>query len=130
MAQDAFERVRLVGLNDQNNGLIEQELSIREKYAPYTPQLRPWLVIIEVNMTETSLNTECTGENNGFLAWLNTKFFNFLISGAVLSPWWVITSRSCACGDNYGCNLATFNEKQMSQVFVYPGYRPIKSFLT
>ena len=74
---DAFERVRLVGLNDQNNGLIEQELSIREKYAPYTPQLRPWLVIIEVNMTETSLNTECTGENNGFLPWLSTKFFIF-----------------------------------------------------
>ena len=71
---DAFERVRLVGLNDQNNGLIEQELSIREKYAPYTPQLRPWLVIIEVNMTETSLNTECTGENNGFLPWFDTNF--------------------------------------------------------
>ena len=84
MAQDAFERVQLVGLNDlnigsndQNNGLIEQELSIREKYAPYTPQLRPWLVIIEVNMTETSLNTECTGENNGFLPWFDTKFFIF-----------------------------------------------------
>ena len=42
--------------------LVDDELGIREKYAPYTPQMRPWLVIIEVNMTEPELNTECTGE--------------------------------------------------------------------
>ena len=41
--------------------LVKDEKEIREKYAPYIPQLRPWLVIIEVNMTNTSLNTECTG---------------------------------------------------------------------
>ena len=41
--------------------LADDELGIREKYAPYDPQMRPWLVIIEVNMTDPELNTECTG---------------------------------------------------------------------
>ena len=40
---------------------LDDELGIREKYAPYDPQMRPWLVIIEVNMTDPQLNTECTG---------------------------------------------------------------------
>ena len=42
--------------------LADDELGIREKYAPYDPQMRPWLVIIEVNMTDPELNTECTGK--------------------------------------------------------------------
>ena len=45
--------------------LVRDEKEIREKFAPYIPQLRPWLVIIEVNMTNSSLNTECTGEYLG-----------------------------------------------------------------
>ena len=40
---------------------VEDEKEIREKFEPFTPQLRPWLVIVEVNMTDEKLNTECTG---------------------------------------------------------------------
>ena len=42
--------------------IVRKEKQIREKFSPYIPQLRPWLVIIEVNMTNSSLNTECTGQ--------------------------------------------------------------------
>ena len=48
------------------------------------------------------------------------------VAGAVLSPWWVVTSRSCVCGDRYGCNLQLLNEEQQTDVFVYPGFRYIK----
>ena len=51
-------------------------------------------------------------------------------AGAVLSPWWVVTSRSCICGDSYGCNLNLLNEKQKTEVFVYPGFRYIKKSRT
>ena len=42
--------------------IVEDLKLIREKYAPFIPQLRPWLVIVEVNMTDEAKNTECTGE--------------------------------------------------------------------
>ena len=62
----------------------------------------------------------------------------------MLSPWWVVSSRSCACGDKwvpaadtdlhltlslprYGCNLRTLNDKENSTIWVYPGYRTVKS---
>ena len=48
-------------------------------------------------------------------------------TGAVVSPWWVITSRSCLCGDQYGCKLARHNDNDKYKVFVYPGFRYIKS---
>ena len=89
---------------------IDEQNDLKKKYAPFVPQMRPWLVIVEVNMTEVTLNTECTG--------------------AVLSPWWVVTSRSCVCGDSYGCNLQLLNEKQKTEVFVYPGFRYIKKSKT
>ena len=40
----------------------DSSVNLTAKYAPYIPNPRPWLVIIEVNMTNSSLNTECTGE--------------------------------------------------------------------
>ena len=45
----------------------------------------------------------------------------------MVSPWWVITSRSCLCGDQYGCKLARHNDNVNYRVFVYPGFRYIKS---
>ena len=44
-----------------SNNIVEDLVEIKEKYAPFIPQLRPWLVIIEVKTTDESLNTECTG---------------------------------------------------------------------
>ena len=41
--------------------IVEDLKEIKEKYAPFIPQLRPWLVIVEVNMTDEKLNAECTG---------------------------------------------------------------------
>ena len=43
--------------------VVEDLKNIREKYAPFIPQIRPWLVIVEVNMTDKAKNTECTGES-------------------------------------------------------------------
>ena len=76
--------------------MSDDEMDIRKKYAPYVPQMRPWLVIIEVNMTDPELNTECTGNITKKVSMASTDKQTL---GAVLSPWWVISSRSCACGD-------------------------------
>ena len=40
----------------------ENQQEITEMYSPFTPNNRPWLVIIEVNMTDQTRNTECTGK--------------------------------------------------------------------
>lgn len=84
---------------------IDDQRDLKKKYAPYVPQMRPWLAIVEVNMTNSTLNTECTG--------------------AVLSPWWVITSRSCVCADSFGCNLATVEENG-ADIYIFPGFKYIK----
>ena len=76
--------------------MSDDEMDIRKKYAPYVPHMRPWLVIIEVNMTDPELNTECTGNITMKVSMASTDQQTL---GAVLSPWWVISSRSCACGD-------------------------------
>ena len=62
--------------------------------------MRPWLVIIEVNMTDSSLNTECTGTADMMTVYVVCGLYLWC-SGAVLSPWWVVSSRSCACGDKW-----------------------------
>ena len=54
-------RHQLPSYSNNNNNIVEDIVAIKEKYAPFIPQLRPWLVIIEVNSTDDSLNTECTG---------------------------------------------------------------------
>ena len=41
--------------------IIENTQKIKEKYEPFIPNRRPWLVIIDVNMTGVNKNTECTG---------------------------------------------------------------------
>ena len=41
---------------------IDEQNDLKKKYAPFVPQMRPWLTIVEVNMTNVTLNTECTGE--------------------------------------------------------------------
>ena len=40
---------------------IKDQQELKEKFAPFQPQNRPWLVILEVNKTDSNLNTECTG---------------------------------------------------------------------
>ena len=40
---------------------IDEQNDLKKKYAPFVPQMRPWLAIVEVNMTNITLNTECTG---------------------------------------------------------------------
>ena len=42
--------------------IVENQQEITEMYSPFTPNNRPWLVIIEVNMTDQTRNTECTGK--------------------------------------------------------------------
>ena len=74
---------------------IADQKEIKEKFAPFIPQLRPWLVIVEVNMTNKMLNTECTGRDMISCE----SHFEVAFLGSVLSPLWVITSRSCICGD-------------------------------
>ena len=46
---------------------IDDQRDLKKKYAPYVPQMRPWLAIVEVNMTNSTLNTECTGEREDHL---------------------------------------------------------------
>ena len=46
---------------------IDDQRDLKKKYAPYVPQMRPWLAIVEVNMTNSTLNTECTGERKDYL---------------------------------------------------------------
>lgn len=58
---DVMDNKRMHGQGFKDNDEKTGE-DLTEKYAPYIPQLRPWLVIIEVNMTNSSLNTECTGQ--------------------------------------------------------------------
>ena len=41
--------------------MMEDTQKIKEKYEPFIPNIRPWLVIIDVNMTGENKNTECTG---------------------------------------------------------------------
>ena len=53
---------------------IEDQKKIKEKFAPFIPPLRPWLVIVEVNMTNEKLNTECTGRNILTDQWLRFHF--------------------------------------------------------
>ena len=40
---------------------IDDQKDLKKRYAPFIPQMRPWLAIVEVNMTNTTMNTECTG---------------------------------------------------------------------
>ena len=41
----------------------DEKRNLTRKYAPFIPQMRPWLVIVEVNMSNPSNNgTECTGK--------------------------------------------------------------------
>ena len=40
---------------------IDEQNDLKKKYSPFVPQMRPWLTIVEVNMTNITLNTECTG---------------------------------------------------------------------
>ena len=53
---------------------IEDQKKIKEKFAPFIPPLRPWLVIVEVNMTNEKLNTECTGKNILTDQWIRFHF--------------------------------------------------------
>jgi len=71
------------------------------QYKPYRPNPRPWLVVIEVVMRKSGEQVECTG--------------------AVLAPKWVISSRSCICGDKFGCNLKQVKKRQEDiDILVYP----------
>jgi len=71
------------------------------RYKPYQPNPRPWLVVIEVVMRKTEQKIHCTG--------------------AVLAPRWVISSRSCICGDKFGCNLKAAQKLIVDfDMLVYP----------
>ena len=57
--------VRAIGSNShlpKIKGVVEDLQEITKMYSPFTPNKRPWLVIIEVNMTDETRNTECTGQ--------------------------------------------------------------------
>jgi len=71
------------------------------QYKPFRPNPRPWLVVIEVVMRKSGKQVECTG--------------------AVLAPSWVLSSRSCVCGDRFGCNLQKKKEIESDiDIRVYP----------
>lgn len=58
------QTVRAIGSQSQlsrSKKIIDDIEEITEKYTPFSPNIRPWLVIIEVNMTDEARNTECTG---------------------------------------------------------------------
>ena len=57
--------VKAIGSNShlpKIKGIVEDLQEITKMYSPFTPNKRPWLVIIEVNMTDQTRNTECTGQ--------------------------------------------------------------------
>ena len=104
---------------------IDEQRNLTRKYAPFIPQMRPWLVIVEVNMSNPSNNgTECTGKNVRRETYCDQ---HYQCLGAVLSPWWIISSRSCVCGDKYACSLDEIQSKRDPGIWVYPGFKYIRS---
>ena len=57
--------IKTVSMEDPIGGAFEivvnDSQNIREKYEAYIPSARPWLLVIDVTILNTSLTTECTG---------------------------------------------------------------------
>jgi len=108
---DQMLSVKAIGSHSQLSNattIVDDIEDLAEKYEPFIPNYRSWLVIIDVNMTDETKNTECTG--------------------AVVAPRWIISSRSCVCGDEYGCNILKLKKEQPDhEVYVYPGFQYAKS---
>ena len=63
---DRMLSVKAIGSHSQLKSFkdttkIDDIEKIAEKYEPFIPNYRSWLVIIDVNMTDETKNTECTG---------------------------------------------------------------------
>ena len=64
-------------------GIVEDLQEITKMYSPFTPNKRPWLVIIEVNMTDETRNTECTGQLTPYTRITQLKEITKLYSGII-----------------------------------------------
>ena len=62
-SEDRMRSVKAIGSHSHLGGTtkIDDIEEIAEKYEPFIPNYRSWLVIIDVNMTDETKNTECTG---------------------------------------------------------------------
>ena len=61
---DQMLSVKAIGSHSQLSNattIVHDIEDLAEKYEPFIPNYRSWLVIIDVNMTDEAKNTECTG---------------------------------------------------------------------